>query len=74
MGWGLSPVSPEGWAVTLVAIVAAICLAALTRHSRWVALPVVGALLVVVFLKGTSPGGAQEWQEYQAQKDRRHTR
>jgi Domain of unknown function (DUF222) len=35
MGWGLSPVTPEGWAVTLVAVMAAVCVAALT-HDRWV--------------------------------------
>lgn len=32
---------------------------------------VVVALLIVVFLKGTSPGGAREWEEYQALQDRR---
>ena len=73
MGWGLSPMSAEGWAVTLVAVVAAICVATLTRHVWWIALAVVVALLIVVFLKGTSPGGAREWEEYQAQKDRRDT-
>jgi hypothetical protein len=34
-------------------------------------LAVVVALLIVVFLKGTSPGSARGWKEYQAQKDRR---
>ena len=74
-GMGLSPISAEGWAVTLVAIVAVICVATLTRHTRhaWWAASVVVALLIVVFLKGTSPGGAREWEEYQAQKDRRDT-
>jgi cell division protein FtsW (lipid II flippase) len=72
MGWGLSPVSPEGWAVTLVAIGAVVCVAVLTRHRWWAGLVVVVALLIVVFLKGTSPGGAKEWDEYQAQKDRRN--
>jgi hypothetical protein len=72
MGWGLSPVTPEGWTVTLVAVVVAVCVAALT-HDRWVALVVVVALLAIVFLKGTSPGGSREWEEYQAEKDRRDT-
>jgi hypothetical protein len=72
MGWGLSPVAPEGWAVTLVAVVVAACVAVLT-HDRWVALVVVVALLAIVFLKGTSPGGSREWEEYQAEKDRRDT-
>jgi hypothetical protein len=69
LGWGLSPASPEGWAVTAVAIAAVICVAALTRHSWWITLVVVAALLCVVFLKGTSPGGPRAWEEYQAQRD-----
>jgi hypothetical protein len=73
MGWGWSPVSPEGWPVTLVAIVAAICVAILARHARWAVLAVLAALLIVIFLKGTSPGGGREWEEYRAQKDRGDT-
>jgi hypothetical protein len=69
--WGWVPVSPEGWAVTLVAIVAVACMAVLIRHGWRIALIVVVALLIVMFLKGTSPGGAREREEYQTQKDRR---
>ncbi len=71
MGWGLTPVSPEGWAVILVFVVAVVCLPLLFPHHRWIAFPVIVALLILVFLKGTSLGGAREWEEYQAQKDRR---
>jgi fatty acid desaturase len=70
MGWGLSPVSPEGWTVTLVAIAAMVGLSLLT-HDWWVVVPVAVVLVIVVFLKGTSLGGAQEWAEYKAQRDRR---
>jgi hypothetical protein len=35
----------------------------------WTAFVVVAALIIVIFLKGTSPGGQQEWAEYQAQKE-----
>ena len=66
----MSPVSPDGWAVTLVAIGTAVCVAVSTRHRQWGGLVVVVALLIVVFLKGTSPGGARQWEECQAQKDR----
>jgi hypothetical protein len=69
MGWGLSPVSPEGWAVPLVAVIAIIC--AVTLTQPWIAFVVVAALIIVIFLKGTSPGGARKWEEYQAQKQRR---
>jgi hypothetical protein len=70
MGWGLSPVSPEGWAVTAVALAAAIGLATADRHKAWTGLLVVILLLVIVFLKGTSPGGPRAWEEFQASKDR----
>jgi hypothetical protein len=70
LGWGLSPIAPEGWAVTLVALAAAAGLAVLARHDRWAALALVAALLVIVFLKGTSPGGPREWEEFRARQDR----
>jgi hypothetical protein len=73
LGWGLSPVSPEGWAVTAVAVAAIIVVTALTRHHWWLSVLVVIVLLAVVFLKGTSPGGPQQWQEYQARKNGRDT-
>lgn len=72
--WGWVPVSPEGWAVTLLAIMAAVCMAVLIRHGWRIALIVVVALLIIMFLKGTSPGGTREWEEYQTQNDRRDPR
>ena len=73
LGWGLGPVSPEGWAVTAVAIAAIIGLAALGKHHWWLSLLVVIVLLAVVFLKGTSPGGPEQWREFQASKNGRGT-
>jgi hypothetical protein len=70
VGWGLSPVSAEGWLATAVTAVAAIGLAAAGRHYRWTAVLAVIPLLVLVFLKGTSPGGPHEWEEFQASKHR----
>ena len=32
---------------------------------------VAGALVIIVFLKGTPPGGAREWKEFQALRDQR---
>jgi hypothetical protein len=32
LGWGLSPVSPEGWTVTAVAIAAVVVLAVVAKH------------------------------------------
>ena len=71
MGWGLSPASAEGWVVSAVAAAAAVGLAVADRRARWTALLVVIVLLVIVFVKGTSPGGAREWAEFQASKDQR---
>jgi hypothetical protein len=73
MGWGLSPVTPEGWAVTGVGLAAAVAVSVLGQHDWWLGLVVVAALLLVVFLKGTSPGGARAWQEYQGGQDRRES-
>jgi hypothetical protein len=68
-GWGLGPRSPEGWAVTAGGIAAIIVVALVVRHSAWVALIVVAALLAVVFLKGTSPGGPAQWEEMRSRQD-----
>jgi hypothetical protein len=68
---GLGPVSPEGWAVQVMGVAAVICV--FTLPQPWIALAAVAAMLIVTFLKGTSPGGAREREEYQAQKHRRGT-
>jgi hypothetical protein len=66
VGWGLSPVSAEGWVATAVTV----GLAAAGRRDRRTALLAVILLLVIVFVKGTSPGGPRAWEEFQASKDR----
>ena len=64
-----SPASPEGHAVAVVAIAGAVYL---DLAGQVLAATVVAAVLVViVFLKSTSPGGAREWQEFQARRDQR---
>lgn len=70
LGWGLSPVSAEGWAATAAAAGIAIGLAVAAGRARWTALLAVVLLLITVFLKGTSPGGPREWDEFQASKNR----
>jgi hypothetical protein len=54
-GYRYSPASPEGHAVGLVAIAAAAYLAQAGQFLASVA--VVGAMVFIVFVKGTSPGG-----------------
>jgi MFS-type transporter involved in bile tolerance (Atg22 family) len=68
-GWGLAPVTAEGWAVVVIAIAAAVILASVDRHARWLGLVVVAVLLIFTFLKGTSPGGPGAWKEFQASRD-----
>lgn len=65
-GWGLGPVSAEGWAVALGGAAIAIVLASVDRRARWLGLVVIPLILLVVYLKGTSPGGPREWEEFNA--------
>jgi hypothetical protein len=69
LGWGLSPVTPEGWAAVVITIAAVIVLATVDRHARWLGLIVVVVLVALTFLKGTSPGGPDAWKEFQASRD-----
>lgn len=69
LGWGWSPVTAEGWAVLAGGVAAAIALASTVRHAPWVSLIAVAVMLAIIFLKGTSPGGPDEWHEFQAAQD-----
>ncbi len=68
LGWGLAPVSAAGWVVTAVSVAGAVVLAIADRRDRWAAPVVLILLLVTVFVKGTSPGGSREWEEFQASR------
>ena len=64
-----SPASPEGHAVAVVAIAGAVYLAQAGKVLD--AVGVLVALVIIVFLKGTSPGDAREGKEFQARRDHR---
>jgi hypothetical protein len=68
-GWGLSPVTTEGWAVLVTGVGVTLALAATVRHFRWLSLIALAVMLVVIFLKGTSLGGPDEWYEFRAVRD-----
>jgi hypothetical protein len=68
-GWGLAPVTAEGWAVVVIAIAAVVVLTTADRHSRWLGLIALAVLLIFTFLKGTSPGGPGAWEEFQASRN-----
>jgi membrane protein implicated in regulation of membrane protease activity len=66
-GHGHAPASPEGHAVVLVAVGAAVYLA---QAGQVLAAAVVAVtLVIIVFLKSTPPGNAQGWKEFQARRD-----
>jgi hypothetical protein len=68
-GYRHSPASSEGHAVAVVAIAAAAYLALAGKVLDAAAVAVV--LVIIVFLKSTPPGGAREWEEFQARRDQR---
>jgi hypothetical protein len=68
LGWGLGPVSPEGWVVTAGGVAVAIVAASVDRRTRWIGLVVAAVVVLIAFLKGTSPGGRREWEEFNADR------
>jgi hypothetical protein len=56
-GWGLDPVSPEGWAVTVIAALLSVAARRGGRATRTAAGLLLTALLIAAVLKGTAPGG-----------------
>ena len=72
LGWGWSPVTADGWVVLVTGVAAAIVLASTVRQARWLSLIAVAVMLVIIFLKGTSPGGPDEWYEFKAVRDSNH--
>ena len=68
-GYGYSPASPEGHAVAMAAVAGAEYLGLAGQVLAAAAVAV--ALVIIVFLKGTQPGGAREWKEFQARRDQR---
>ncbi len=48
IGWGLSPVSAEGWAVTAAAAAATVGLAVADRSDRWTVLLARKSAIVVI--------------------------
>ena len=64
-----SPASPEGHAVAVVAIAGAVYLIQAGKVLDAAAVGV--ALVIIVFLKSTPPGGARKWKEFQPRRDQR---
>ncbi len=68
-GWGLQPVSPEGWALTLLALVLGTRLKRVRGDEmRWAASALGLGVVLVALLKGTSPGGHRAWAQLRAER------
>lgn len=67
-GYRYSPASPEGHAVGLVAIGGAAYLAQAGQVLACVA--VAATMVIIVFVKGTPPGGARDWTEFRARREK----
>jgi hypothetical protein len=66
MGWGLGPVSAEGWLVTLAFTALALTTSKRTVVPGWARIPILGTFLLLMVAKGTSPGGARARADFQA--------
>jgi hypothetical protein len=56
----------EGWLVTLGFTVLALTTAKRTVAPKWVRYPILGGFLLLLFLKGTAPGGARARADFDA--------
>jgi hypothetical protein len=64
LGWGLSPVSVEGWIATVGLLSLGFLFARRSPENQWMRrLPGIG-LLVVAVAKGTAPGGPRARAEF----------
>jgi hypothetical protein len=62
-GWGLSPVSVEGWLLTLAAI--GISIAGDRQGQEALKKRLMPAFVMLILLKGTSPGGRRRRREFE---------
>jgi hypothetical protein len=57
--------------VLAIGITAIFVLAATVQHARWLSVVAAAVMVAVIFLKGTSPGGSDEWYQFKAARDGR---
>lgn len=69
-GWGWQPITWEGWLSTAAFIVASLGAGAVLDRATGIAVTLflVGLLGLLCYLKGTSPGGAVEHEQFQIRR------
>ncbi len=66
LGWGLEPVSLEGWAVTLAFAGVAIAIRRVRVGPGWTRYVVLGAFMLLAVMKGSAPGGPGARSDFDA--------
>jgi hypothetical protein len=68
LGWGLSPVSPEGWLVTVAVVALSVIAKRRDDLPAWFGPALMAPFIVLLLLKGTSPGGPRARSEFDAHR------
>ena len=68
MGWGLEPVSTEGWIVLLAFGALSFLVRRTQPRSRLVKLAMAAGFVIFLLLKGSAPGGAGARADFEAAK------
>jgi hypothetical protein len=66
LGWGLGPVTPEGWAFTIVCAALGLAIRRWSPDSRKARYALFTGFVLCVLLKGSAPGGAGARAEFDA--------
>jgi hypothetical protein len=66
LGWGLEPVSPEGWLATFGFAAVSIFIRRRKLGPRWLRYALGVGFLVLAVLMGSSPGGAGARSDFDA--------
>ena len=66
LGWGLEPVSPEGWLVTFAFAGVAIAARRFKVGPGWARHVVLGVFILLAVMKGSAPGGPGARSDFDA--------
>jgi hypothetical protein len=66
LGWGLEPVSPEGWLITFAFAGAAMVARRYKVGPGWARHVALGAFMLLAVMKGSAPGGPAARSDFDA--------